>query len=68
LPGLLKNQLVQYAPKEIEMIKIINVRQHVTTANGYCLLPAQGVFGVIGVWEGEKQVINKQFENLDSLA
>lgn len=68
LTGLLKNQMVQYAPKETEMNKTIYVRQHVTTANGYCLLPVQGVFGVIGVWEGEKQVRGKQYENPDSLA
>jgi hypothetical protein len=32
--------LVQYAAKEIEMVKTIYVRQHVTTARGCCLLPA----------------------------
>jgi len=40
MTGLLKSQLFQYAPKEIEMFKTIYVRQHVTTARVCCLLPA----------------------------
>jgi hypothetical protein len=38
--GLLKSQLVQYAPNNMEMVKTIYMRQYVTTTSSCCLLPA----------------------------